>query len=89
MLQKTKVKPDGTAPVYFSIRIGKEKLPYTGKSIRPDLINNKGGGEITNKKVHAKLNLYLENEKNKLNAIILDLQYKKVTLSFEKVIGLY
>jgi hypothetical protein len=85
--KKKKIKPDGTAPIYFALRLGKEKLLYTGKNIKPDLFDNSGGGEIINKKLYSKLNTFLEVEKNKLNTIILDLQFKKESLTFDKIIG--
>ncbi len=87
--KKNKVKGDGTAPIYFAIRLEKEKLLFTGKNINPGLFDNSGGGGIINKKTYAKLNTYLENEKNKINDIILDFQYKKEVITFDKIISKY
>lgn len=88
--KKQKINSDGLAPIYFVIRIGsKEKLIATGKYIKPEYFNNGGGGEVTNKRNYAKLNIYLENEKNKINDIILDLQYKSVNVNFEIIINRY
>lgn len=86
--KKSRTRGDGLAPIYFSIRIGKQKLLYTGKNIKPELFNN-DSGEIINKRLYGGLNLYLEKEKNKLNDIILQLQLQEVPLTFEKIIGLY
>lgn len=86
--KKSRVRLDGTAPIYFSIRMGSQKLLYTGKNIKPELFDNKLG-EITNKRVYGKLNLYLENEKNKINDIILDFQYRNEVITHEKIIARY
>lgn len=84
--KKTKINSKGLAPIYYVIRIGSgEKLFSSGKYIKPELFDNSGGGGLINKRAYAKLNAYLENEKNKINEIILDLQYKNEIITFDKI----
>ncbi len=88
--KKKNINKDGKTLIYLVIRIGiKEKLLSTGKYIDPGLFNNSGYGGIIEKRNHGKLNTYLENEKNKVNDLILDLQYKNEVITFDKIIHKY
>ena len=88
--KKKNIDRDGKSTIYLAIRIGmKEKLISTGKHIEPNLFSNAGKGGINNKREHGKLNTYLQNEKNRINEIILDLQYKNEDLTFDKILKRY
>lgn len=87
--KKNRIKKNGEAPVYFVIKLnGKEKLLFAGKTVNPKAFDNLTG-EVSNKILNAKLNSYLLNERGRFNDIILDLQYRKESITFDKVINCY
>lgn len=58
--KKSKVKPDGTAPIYLVLRINrKDKLILTGKYIDPNLFDNNTGKAKRGAPDSLKLNAYL------------------------------
>ena len=81
--KKTKPKLDGTSTIYFVLKVdGKEKLISSGKSINPDLFDN-NSGSIKSKASYSKLNAYLTRELNKINDIILAIEYRNQKLTFD------
>jgi integrase len=87
--KKSRLKKNGEAPIYYVIKLkAKEKLLFSGKTIKPSLFDNESG-EIKNKVRYGKLNSCLTTEKVRFNNIILDLEYKKETITFEKILSCF
>ena len=85
--KKSRLKKNGEAPIYYVIKLkGKEKLLFSGKTIKPSLFDNESG-EIKNKILFGKLNSCLTTEKVRFNNIILDLEFKKEAITFEKIVS--
>jgi hypothetical protein len=75
--KKSRIKPDGTAPIYIVLRInGKPKLILTGKYIDPDHFDNNSGRVGKGEANSMKLNSYLGAKLALIEKIILDLQHE-------------
>jgi hypothetical protein len=75
--KKSRLKPDGTAPIYIVLRInGKPKLILTGKYINPDHFDNHSGKVGRGEANSMKLNAYLGAKLALIEKIILDLQHE-------------
>src|SRR5699024_10166303 len=80
----------GQAPIYLVLRIGKvEKLIFTGKTIEPDLFDNKRETVKRGAGNSLKLNAFLQNEKTRLSDIILDFNLKGKAMEHDVLISLF
>ncbi|QHT66152.1 tyrosine-type recombinase/integrase [Rhodocytophaga rosea] len=88
--KKSRVKPDGTAPVYIVLRInGKPKLILTGKYINPDYFDNNSGKASRAEANSMKLNAYLGAKLASIEKIILDYQHEGRAITHELIIQAY
>lgn len=84
--KKTKLRPDGSSPIYLVIKLnGKEKLISTGQFINPDHWDNKAQS-ASNPAKYNKLMAILNNDKTKLNDVIINIQHRKGVVSFNTII---
>jgi hypothetical protein len=88
--KKSKVKPDGTAPIYLMLRINsKDKLILTGKYIDPNLFDNNTRKAKRGVPDMLKLNTYLGAKLAQMEKIILDFQHQGRSITHEYIISAY
>lgn len=88
--KKSKVKPDGTAPIYLVLRINsKDKLILTGKYLDPNLFDNDTGKAKRGTPDMLKLNAYLGAKLAQMEKIILDFQHQGRAITHEHIINAY
>lgn len=88
--KKSKVRSNGEAPIYLVLRINNvERLILTKKKIEPHLFDNKREKVKRGASNSVKLNSYLQNEKDRLNEIILDFNMRGKAYDHDTIISLF
>jgi hypothetical protein len=87
--KKSRVKPDGTAPIYIVLRINsKPKLILTGRYINPNNFDNNAGRVTRGDANIMKLNAYL-GAKLALIEKIIDFQHEGRAITHDQIISAY
>lgn len=88
--KKTKLRADGTAPIYYVLAKGrKQKLIAAKRYVEPDFFDNQSGLVLKGSRNSIKLNTYLRVQLTRLDEIILEESNKGLEVTFERVEQIY
>lgn len=83
---RSKIKSDGTAPIYYVLAKGKERKYISAKRyLKPTHFDNSSGLVLRGSSNSVKLNAYFKRQMTKLDDIIIDLVNDGNEPTFEKV----
>jgi len=88
--KKTKLRADGTAPIYYVLSEGrKQKLIATRRYVEPEYFDNEKGLVLKGSRNSIKLNSYLRAQLTRIDEIILEETNKRNSVTFERIEQIY